>query len=356
MPHFIKFIILKIVNFIITVIFCFAFLPEGFSQSSWKKESEELIFSNAPFKECHASSLVEIAPGKIMATCFGGSREGVKDVTIWITTKFNNKWNEPLSIADGVISDTLRFPCWNPVLFKTKEGKLFLFYKVGPNPRKWWGMMRISNNNGKSWAKPEKLPEGFLGPVKNKPVQLADGTILCPSSKEDNQTWKVYMEKTTDPGKTWEIIPVDTSNTFKVIQPAILSYPNGRLQIVCRSNQDKLVQSWSFDNGRSWSPLTTMNLPNPNSGIDAVTLKNGMQLLVYNPTVSGVDWFNNRGKLNVAVSKDGIHWQDIIVLENGTKEEFSYPAVIQTKDGKVHITYTYDRKNIKHVVLVEKSR
>ncbi len=75
------------------------------------------------------------------------------------------------------------------------------------------------------------------------------------------------------------------------------------------------------------------------------------RILVYNPTTSGKEWSNGRAKLNVAMSKDGKQWTEIAVLENGTSEEYSYPAVIQASDGKVHITYTYNRRNVKHVVL-----
>jgi alpha-L-fucosidase len=236
-------------------------------------------------------------------------------------------------------------------LFKAKEGKVFLFYKVGPSPREWWGMVRTSANNGKTWSTAKRLPEGILGPIKNKPVQLADGTILSPSSTETRESWKVHVEKSTDQGETWHIIPVDPKTEFNVIQPSILVYSGDKLQMLCRSKEDRIIQAYSNDNGNTWGALSKTNLPNPSSGIDAVTLKNGWQLLVYNPTTKGKEWFNGRAKLNVAVSKNGTEWTDVAVLENGTKEEYSYPAVIQTKDGKVHITYTYDRKNIKYVVI-----
>jgi alpha-L-fucosidase len=322
-----------------------------FAQPTWKIVHSELIVKQPPFQECHASTIAEVAPGKIMASFFGGTGEGEKDVTIWLTASENGKWSEPVIIADGIINDTLRYPCWNPVLFKNSEGKLFLFYKEGPRPFSWWGMVKTSTDNGSSWSLPEKLPTGILGPIKNKAVQLADGTILSPSSKEENNVWKVYLERSKDQGKNWQLISVDTGNTFKVIQPTILLYPHQRIQMLCRSNQDKIVESWSANNGTTWSQLATTQLPNPNSGIDAVTLKSGWQMLVYNPTTKGREWSNGRQKLNVAISKDGRTWKDVVVLENGTSEEFSYPAIIEASDGKVHITYTYDRKNIKHVVL-----
>ncbi|MHA4812468.1 sialidase family protein [Flavitalea flava] len=357
-------------SFILFLSFGLFFSFNSYGQFAWHKVSEELIFTDPPFKECHASTIVEVSPGKLMTACFGGTREGKKDVTIWLSEQKKakqkkGKWTQPFCIADGVITDdqkksmtgsyrdSLRFPCWNPVLFRDKEGKLFLFYKIGPKPREWWGMVRTSSDNGRTWSMPERLPEGVLGPIKNKPVQLKDGTLLSPSSVETKDTWKVYIERSSDLGRTWEIIPVDSNAGVKAIQPSILIYPDNRLQILCRSDQDRILEAWSSDNGKTWGNLSKLDLPNPNSGIDAVSLQNGWQLLVYNPTIGGKEWFNSRGKLNVAVSKDGRQWKDIAILEDGEKEEFSYPAVIQATDGKVHITYTFDRKNIKHVVLEE---
>ena len=320
------------------------------AQKPWKIAGEELLFNNPPFAECHASTIVEINPGKLMVAYFAGTGEGNKDVGIWLSTQEKGKWSEPVLIADGVISDTLRYPSWNPVLFKAREGKLFLFYKVGPSPREWWGMVRTSMDDGKTWTAAAKLPAGILGPIKNKPVQLADGTILAPSSTETKTSWKAHIEKTSDLGVTWQLIPVDPETTFDVIQPSILFHTGNKLQILCRSKQNKVIQAYSEDNGNTWSALSETNLPNPNSGTDAVTLKNGLQVLVYNPTTRGKEWSNGRAKLNVAVSKDGKQWTDVAVLEDHSEGEYSYPAVIQTKDGKVHITYTYDRKNVKHVV------
>ena len=312
--------------------------------------SNDFIYSPAPFAECHASTIVEVTPKKYMAASFGGTREGNKDVCIWLSTMENGKWAQPVKMADGVINDTLRHPCWSPVLFKGKNGKLFLFYKVGPSPSTWWGMVRTSTNNGKTWTSPERLPDGILGPIKNKPVQLSNGTILSPSSSESDQGWKAHIEKSTDQGKTWQLIPVDNQSELNVIQPSILIHPNNKLQILCRSKESIVAEAYSTDNGNSWGKLTKTDLPNPNSGTDAVTLKNGWHVLIYNPTVRGK---GGRAKLNVAVSKDGEKWSDAIVLENEERGEFSYPAVIQAKDGKIHITYTYNRKNVKHVILEE---
>ena len=320
------------------------------TQDQWKLVKQELIVSNPSFNQCHASTIVELSSGDLLAAWFGGTGEGANDVCIWSAINRKGAWSKPKVIATGIINDSLRYPCWNPVLFMTRDKKLFLFYKVGPSPQQWWGMMMTSADEGKTWSSPIRLPEGILGPIRNKPIQLADGTILAPSSVETRNKWTVHLEKSTNNGKIWQKIIIDTTR-FDVIQPTILNYGHGRLQILCRSKQGTIVQSWSEDNGNTWGKLSKTMLLNPNSGIDAVTLKSGEQLLVYNPDGPRKDGPNDRARLRVAVSTDGINWMDIMTLENGVKEEFSYPAVIQSMDNKVHIVYTYDRKNIKQVVL-----
>ena len=181
-------------------------------------------------------------------------------------------------------------------------------------------------------------------------MQLADGTLICPSSTE-HDGWRVHFELTRDFGKTWEVIgPINDARNFNAIQPSILTYPDGRWQILCRSKEGVIAQSWSPDGGKTWSPFTATHLPNPNSGTDAVTLADGRQLLVYNHTLKKAPFPANRSLLNVAISTDGKKWQPVLTLEQ-QKGEFSYPAVIQTRDGRIHITYTWKRETIQHVVL-----
>lgn len=312
----------------------------------------ELIMQKPPFAACHASTITPLPGKRLMAAWFGGTHEGSPDVCIWTAVYDKGSWSTPQRVADGVINDTLRYPCWNPVLFRSRAGKLFLFYKVGKSPRDWWGMMMSSADDGRHWSAPGRLPGDYLGPIKNKPVQLASGDILYPSSteSEDEKTWQIHLEKSDAEGRSWQYIPVNC-DTFGVIQPSILFYPNNTLQLLCRSRQNYVIQSWSKDNGVSWSPLSKTELPNPNSGTDAVTLQNGLQMLVYNPLTAGREWWEGRSKLKVAVSEDGHHWKDVYTLEDQPEGEFSYPAIIQSPDGLVHITYTADRKNIRHVML-----
>jgi predicted neuraminidase len=227
-----------------------------------------------------------------------------------------------------------------------------LFYKVGPNPDTWWGMVKESSNQGKSWSVARRLPEDIAGPVRAKPVLLDDGRLLCGSSTE-NKGWRVHMEWTTDLGRTWSRTEaLNDGKDFAAIQPTILRHGGGKLQILCRSDET-LRESWSSDGGKTWSPPTASILPNPSAGIDAVKLTDGRHLLVYNHSTRNT---GKRSKLNVAVTSDGKHWKAAVKLEDGRtiggkKAHGAYPGAILASDGLVHICYSWGRGRINYVVI-----
>lgn len=330
--------------------------PEPLKAGEGSVLTAELIYplDDTPTPQCHASTIEE-TPSGLVAAWFGGTHEKNPDVGIWVARHDGTRWSKPVEVANGVQSAELRHPCWNPVLFRPMDGPLMLFYKVGPSPREWWGMLMTSANDGETWSEPRKLGEDdaighLLGPVKNKPILLKDGSILCPSSTE-HDGWRVHFERTRDLGKTWEVIgPIHDGKEFGAIQPSILTYADNQMQILCRTRQNVVGQSWSEDGGTTWTKIRATELPNPNAGTDAVTLKDGRQLLVYNHTTRAGGFPSGRAMLNVAISSDGKSWQPVLTLEK-ERGEFSYPAVIQTRDGKVHITYTYQRRTVKHVVV-----
>jgi predicted neuraminidase len=308
-----------------------------------KVASDSFVFTQAPFASAHASTIVETPTG-LVAAWFGGTREKHPDVGIWLSRQEGPRWSPPVEVANGVQPDRRRYPCWNPVLFRTSDGPLWLFYKVGPTPSHWWGLVMRSHDDGRTWGAPTRLPEGILGPVRVKPVQLGDGTLLAGSSTE-HDGWRVHMEWTRDPAGAWQKTPpLNAPSTFSAIQPTILVHDERRIQILCRTEQGVIAESWSEDAGRSWSPLRGTALPNPSAGVDSVRLADGRFLLVYNPTR------DNRRQLQIALSPDGRSWAPAVMLED-SPGEYSYPAVIQARDGRVHVTYTWRRERIKHVVL-----
>lgn len=314
---------------------------------------EEFIVTQPPTPQSHASTLVESRGGALLAAWFGGEREGAADVGIWLAHRGAEGWLPPQRVADGMQNNGRPQPVWNPVLFQPAQGPLQLYYKAGPNPRQWWGMLAVSSDDGAHWSPPRHLPDGILGPIKNKPLQLPSGRILAPSSSEDEAGgWRVHIETSDDNGLLWQRgVALNDPAHIGAIQPSLLRHHDGCLQALGRSKQNRVFSVFSADEGASWGAMTLLDIENPNSGTDAVMLGDGRALLVYNPTPAGKDWWEGRGVLAVALSDDGLHWRRVLTLENSPKDEFSYPAVIQTRDGLVHISYTWKRRRIKHVAL-----
>ena len=300
-------------------------------------------------------------PTGLVAAWFGGTRERDPDVGIWVSRHVDGHWTPPVEVANGIQytrpdGTVHRHPCWNPVLFQPKDGPLLLFYKCGPEPSAWWGMLTTSADGGATWSEPRRLPEGIIGPVKNKPVELADGTIVCPSSTEDHG-WRLHLETTQRLGQDVDAQRAAQRRHRQRRDSAEPPVPSrmaaGRCWPAITAARATSGRTWSSDKGQTWSELESTGLPNPSSGTDAVTLADGRQLLVYNHRQRASEdapSADSRGILNVAVSDDGVHWQAALVLED-SDGEYSYPAVIQTDDGLVHITYTWNRRRIKHVVL-----
>jgi predicted neuraminidase len=309
----------------------------------------EFIYDQAPFPSCHCSTIADTKTG-LVAAWFGGTDEGKDDVCIYVSRHDGKGWSAPEKVADGV-SGEKRYPSWNPVLFQPKDGPLLLFFKIGPRPDAWWGLRMSSADGGRRWSKPVEHSRDLMGPVRNPPIQLVDGTIVSPSSTEvPKGSWTAQVELSGDGGETWKKVgPINDDKVVDVIQPALLTWPGGKLQMLCR-NRNKgpmkgfITESWSEDGGKTWSPMKATELPNPNSGIAATALKDGRAILIYNRTPKG------RTPLNVAVSADGKAWKDVLVLEDAPGE-YSYPTVIQAADGRVHVVYTWKREKVRHVVL-----
>ncbi len=323
----------------------------------WRVIQNDFLEAAPAVAEVHASTIVATADGALVAAWFGGTKEGNDDVAIYVSRRVGAQpWSAGRVVADGLQPDGKRHPTWNPVLHRAADGRLLLFFKTGPSPETWWGEVIVSKDHGRSWAERRRLPDGILGPIKNKPIKLADGTLLCPTSVEyDAKHWVVRMEFTDESLAQWRSTP-DLADPKKLgaIQPAILQHRDGRLQALCRSSVRVMAQSWSTDGGKTWSPLEATDIFMPNSGVDAVTLADGSFLLVYNPSPKDADpksW-GERRPLLVAHSSDGRAWRTIATLDTQpNRHGYAYPAIIQAADGRVHITYTWNRARLKHVIL-----
>ena len=212
-------------------------------------------------------------------------------------------------------------------------------------------MLLRSTDGGRTWSPPERLPDGILGPIRNKPLELPDGTLLAGSSTE-HDGWRLHFERTRDLGRTWETTgPIHDGRALAAIQPAFL------VHLADASRRSRAAVSTASsrpgrpDGGRTWSEPRATALPNPSAGIDALTLPDGRHLLVYNHTSELPDEKpagGTRSQLNLAISRDGVTWQAAFLLEHGQPGEYSYPAMIRARDGLVHVTYTWRRRWIKH--------
>lgn len=286
---------------------------------------------------------MELAGGDLLAAWFGGTREGAHDVAIWGSRRHAGAWSAPRVLArvPGVA-------CWNPVLFRDPSGKIWLFYKYGPDPQSWRGAYRTSSD-GETWSESADLPPGILGPIKDKPIVLSNGDVLAGSSVETPRSWTCWVDISTDQCRTWQRYgPITVAGPYRgIIQPTVWEVKPGEVRMLVRATRDIgfICEAKSTDNGRTWSHAEPTSLPNPNSGIDAVKLQDGVIALAYNHS------HDQRTPLDLAFSRDnGLTWSQPLVLEH-EPGEYSYPAIIQTSDGLLHVTYTWRRRRIKHVVI-----
>jgi predicted neuraminidase len=317
--------------------------------------SKEFIYTEASFPSAHASTLVELKNGDILAAWFGGAREGASDVAIWASRRTAGKWSAPFELVREPNVAT-----WNPVLFHTADGRLWLYYKFGPNVRSWTGARLYSTDEGKTWSAPEHLPAGLLGPIKDKPLVLPNGIIVSGTSVESYSSWAAWIDRSTDNGATWQKIGpitvpqslastgnIDTGATptehvTGIIQPAVVNLGKRHLRFYARSTRDigHICVADSFDDGVTWTQAHPLDLPNPNSGIDAVGLGDGRVVLIFNNSTK------ERTPLNLAISSDGEHFTIFSTLED-EPGEYSYPAIIQAKNGDLLMTWTWNRKRIR---------
>lgn len=305
-----------------------------------------LFGDNPGFEQCHASTLIHLKNGDFIVAWFGGTAEGENDVGIWLTKGRPGHWEKPVEVAK--IKDV---PHWNPVLFQSPTGKIFLFFKIGKEIAHWETWVKTSEDNGNTWSKAYELvpgDDGGRGPVRNKMIILSNGDWLAGASNEYKE-WNVFFDRSEDQGKTWQATPYLKLNRkyFKgsgVIQPTMWESSPGNVHALFRSSEGYIYRSDSKDNGKTWNQVYKTSLPNPNSAIDLIKLYGDTLALACN--TDDEDW-GSRGTLILRISYDnGKTWPDKITLESGKKEdEFSYPAIIGFGDS-VAVTYTWQRDKI----------
>ena len=323
------------------------FRPEQFEQRvAAAGGCVDFVFADdRPFASCHASTLVEAEDGALLCAWFGGTAEKDPDVGIWLARLVDEQWSAPLQVAK--VGDIAH---WNPVLFHDPQYGTFLFFKVGVNCSIWQTWWMRSDDNGLTWTQPTELvpdDEGGRGPVKNKPIILADGAWLAPASTELGSDLP-FADRSEDGGQTWQrsldfASDIEAVGDKGAIQPTLWESSPRHVHALMRTSHGFISRSDSQDSGRTWTSQYDTGLPNNHSGIDAVRLDDGRVLLVYNPVAE--EW-GPRTPLNLAVSEDnGRTWADLAALEDA-EGEYSYPAIVTTAAG-VAISYTWQRQRVR---------
>ncbi len=312
----------------------------------------------------HVSSITPAGNNKMACTWYAGSREGAKDVSIYfaIYDEIKGLWTDPVILVNRSRAseelDRYVKKVGNALIFNDSRGNLWLFYAtvtVGG----WSGTSinyMISQDEGETWTKSRKM---LLSPffnltnnVKNKGINLNDGSILLPVYHEFLKKYSQMVRiRPGHNGISYEI--QKATREGKAIQPSLIFDESKNLIEAFFRNMGPegnryILTSNSDDLGESWSELTDTTLPNPNAGFDMIRLNNGAYLGVINNS------FNDRGNLSMMISyNNGKTWKVLKVLEDIYKNEYSYPSISRSNSGLYHVSYTYNRRRIKHVVFNE---
>jgi predicted neuraminidase len=353
--HFSQTVLATFLIFVLTTLLILSCKPKKIGEDSFgnMKDSLQLLSSGyvfdagQPFLQCHASTILHTRDGKFLVAWFGGTHEKHDDVGIWLSKGRPERWSAPIEVAK--IREDAH---WNPVLFRSNDGAIVLFFKVGKTIDDWETWFKVSYDEGGTWTEAKELvpgDKGGRGPVRNKPIILSDGTWLAPSSNEKQSVWNAFVDRSEDQGKTWSAstfidINRDSISNEGVIQPALWESKRGNVHMLLRSSAGVICRSDSKDFGKTWSPVYKTSLPNPNSGIDLTKLDDGTLVLAYNR--DSTNW-GSRSPVSLAVSNDnGNSWPVSIDVESGSPDdEFSYPSIINVGDT-IALTYTWKRQRI----------
>jgi predicted neuraminidase len=324
--------------------------------------TEEFITRDPGPKMVHVGSICEMADGRLAACWYGGSREGARDTAIYLAVRAPGEfisWSEPRVIVDrrSASRELRRYvkKVGNPLIFTDSEDRLWLIYvtiAVGG----WSGSslnLKISNDGGRSWTPSTRLT---LSPllnvselVRNNPVQMSDGTLAVPIYHECLGRFPEILWIEAEGGQ-FSVRKSRIAGGRSFIQPSIVALdPRGAAAFFRGCSDERAVgMATTTDAGATWSEPQHLALPNPDAAVNALLLSGGRILLAFNESPRG------RENLQLALSSDGgLTWRRVERIEEGKGEEFSYPYMIRDSHGRIHLTYTWRRKRIKHVVFNE---
>jgi predicted neuraminidase len=367
---------------------------DGILRDRASAQNQQEAFIPTPCPQNHAANLLELRDGTLACVWFGGTQEGMADISIHFSRLINNNWSAAIKLQDDPARSEQ-----NPILFNAKNNELWLLYtsQVSGNQDTSIVRRRISHDNGQTWSEPHTLINEIGTFVRQPLVQLDEtlllGTFLCRT--EEGVKWVgnddvSQVKFSHDNGKTWQT--VDVPESLGCVHPNIVATNNGLLMLFRSRYADFIYASRSNDHGLTWSVPVASELPNNNSSIQATTLKDGRIALVYNhsskknaleqrlglydeieeegfvekkPTKTFIKtafWGAPRAPLMLAISNDdGQTWREKHLLEDGDgycmtnnsldkkNRELSYPSIHQTSDGALHIAFTFHRQVIKHI-------
>jgi predicted neuraminidase len=329
------------------------------SLSSVLLEGETRIVSSDFPPSVHSATAVELSDGRIRAFWYGGSREGAKDVAIYsaLFDSSSGEWSpqEVVTTREATARDLARYvkKLGNPVAFHDRR-RLWLFY-VSVSLGGWSGSavnFRISEDEGATWSAARRLTTSpFLNVgtlVRGPAVRFEDGSIGLP----------VYHELL---GKFGELLRISAEG--EVLDKIRLSHGRSSLQPVIvplspdhavgflrssGSSPKRVLATVTEDGGRTWSDPAPTQLPNPDAAVGALRTSVGEILLAFN------DSEQDRSTLKLAVSRDGGKTFDLVhavspPASEGPTQELAYPWLLETKDGSLHLLYSWNRERIVHV-------
>lgn len=331
---------------------------------------EFIVEEDRPFDSAHASTLLQLRDGGVLAAWFGGAWEHAKDVAIWTARRIDGRWLQPVKVADvrGV-------PMWNPVLFRREDGVIELFFKVGEEISDWKTYFVLSRDEGETFSAMEELVPGDTcggrGPVKNKPIRLKSGRVLAPASLE-GPLWDAFVDISDDDCHTWRmsnLVPIrrvqlgagSSMNNDVVdrpynrqycfgkglIQPTLWEDTEGAVHMLCRTTSSRIFRSDSLDGGETWCVAYDTGLPNNNSGLDLAQLSDGRLVLAYNPRENLPGYYKGpRTPLAIAVSCDNGETFEIVKTLEDQPGNYCYPSIIVGRNDEILVTYTWNRLRV----------